>query len=157
MTSRQAQFTIAVLAVLLLVLTGCNKAEQPKPNPQPAPPAGGPRPEAVNLQVILVYNNGTCQQYLIGAPTPFPQIQGGDTVTWTAKNQLGDAQLVSFDVRFPGPPFPFDFAASAASVPPYTATSGPANAVTNAWYHYDKVTINGQDCNNPGLLGFVMR
>lgn len=153
MTSRQARFTIAVLALLLLVLTGCNKAEQPKPNPQPAPPAGGLHPEAVNVSVVLVYNGGNCVQYMVAAPTPFPPIHTGDTVTWTAKNQFADAGTVPFDVEFPASPFPIDFNSPNAT----PVTSGPVNGTPNAYYHYVSVTINNNSCNNPDQLGFVMR
>lgn len=154
MTSRKVRFILAVVVFFLMVLMGCNKAEQPRPAPKPGQPTHQPGLLATAWQVTLVYNGGACLQYVSGTPgaTPFPVINGDDTVTWTASSFVG-GPATPFDVQFSASPFPTDFNSPNAAA----MTSAPVNGIHGVHYTYATITINGNPCNNPYQLGFVMR
>jgi hypothetical protein len=143
MTSRQGTLALAIFGCLLLALTGC------KPSPQPCV-GGGTGPHAVPTPVNIVLNRtGTlCGQ---NGSVQIIDVPRGAGIIWRSSNIAPSNQL---EVHFTTGGSPFDsFSSSDGSA----ITSGPTNGPVGTTYYYTILVVDGQQCNNAGAMGIIMR
>jgi hypothetical protein len=123
MRIRASRLAVAVVAGFLICLGGYQHAS------------------AQNSVVItLSYNGGTCQQ---NGASAVINVTTSQSVSYTAGNS------VPFQVSFSSSSCPFATCTISGSTPAQTPQSGTGGNT----YNYNGMTINGQQCNNPGSMG----
>ncbi|HLI63993.1 MAG TPA: hypothetical protein VKV05_11370 [Terriglobales bacterium] len=118
---------VAILAVGLLLLSGCHRSPEKSPL----------------VYIMLTYNGGVCEQ------------NGSSGIVDVSPNQAvvyqGAAPLSEFQVRFATCPF-----ASCPVDSPYGTSENvgrPNPGTAGGTFQYSGLTMNNQPCQNAGVMG----